>query len=186
MNISPYSVKLNTFKISMRKHVNIIHTAISLNCPFGLRYQHQVLRIMGIFTIRILLPYRFLLVNELWNTACKTPLPPKSGFSWFQLCDVSSSVHYCTEGDVQSSNKKKYRWHGMVSRNICPLQNTHFYLNQRIKFKCKNTFVRMVTHFKKNSQWACSMSTLLLTGWWSYFTQSTQCSYDIPQYIATI
>ena len=41
----------------------------------GIRYKHQVIRIMRLQAVWILLSYQFTRVNELWNTACRTPLP---------------------------------------------------------------------------------------------------------------
>ena len=61
---------------------------------------------MYIGTVFILLPYWFTWLNELWNTTCKTSFPKQGGFSWCQPFDVSFSVNYSTEVDVQSPNNK--------------------------------------------------------------------------------
>ena len=58
-----------------------------------------------------------------------------------------------------------------VSTNRCPPWGTYFYINWRTNFKRKNIFVGMVTSFKNNSQWARSVSTLILTDRWNYCTQ---------------
>ena len=72
-----------------------------------------------------------------------------------------------------------------VSTNICPLRGTYLYVNWHTKLKCINIFVKMVTHSKNNSQWAHSVTTLLLTLLWDYCTRNSQMAHAIPQYIAT-
>ena len=63
MNISPCVVKLNIFKIRMRKCLHITYTAIYPDFLFALGYQHQVLKIMCLGTFYIIIPYRFNWVN---------------------------------------------------------------------------------------------------------------------------
>ena len=74
--------------------LNITYTVISPNSLFGLRYQHQVIELGRPQTVRILLPYWFTWVNK------------KVSLAWCHIWDVRSSVQYCTEVDLQSSNKK--------------------------------------------------------------------------------
>ena len=107
MNISPCGVKFNTFEIRMQKRVHITLTAIYPDCIFVLRYHPQFLNIMCLGTVHILPPYRFNWVNEPWNTAFQYHPPQnKVSLAWCQLCDIRSSVHYCNDWDLQSSNLK--------------------------------------------------------------------------------
>ena len=62
---------------------------------------------MRLQTVHILLPYRVTSTNEPRNTDSQDhPSQNEVTFSLCQLCDVNSEVHYCTEGDLQISNKK--------------------------------------------------------------------------------
>ena len=183
MNILPHGVKLNTFKLCMRKRVHITYTTISPNFIFILCYQHQVLNLMHLVVVWILLPYRFTWENKLWNTAYKNPLPRKSFFGmvstlWYLLF---STIFYWGK---RTNLKFKNIIVDTVSTNICPLCGTYFYVNRRTKFKCINMFFGMVTQFQKNSQWACYVTNFLLTGRWKYCTRNSQMAHGLPQDIA--
>ena len=58
MNIPPCGVELNTFEIRMQKHVHINYTNIYPDFIFGLRYQQQVIDLMGFGAVLVLLLYR--------------------------------------------------------------------------------------------------------------------------------
>ena len=101
MNISPCGVKINIFEISMWSCVNSTFAAISPDHIFGLYYQHQVLELMSLWTVRIFLPYQINWVYEPLNTACETPLPKTKWFSlvsnlWCQLFIILLYWGQCT------------------------------------------------------------------------------------------
>ena len=152
MNILPCGVTIKTFKISTRKRVNITYTAISPDCLFGLRYQDQVLKLMRLWKVWVLLPYWFNWVNEPLNTALKTPLPKTKWFFmvstlWYQL--FSTLLYW----GRRTMPKQENIIVDTVSTNMCPLCRPCF-KNLLYTIKMKNIFVRMVTPFKNNPQWA--------------------------------
>ena len=147
MNTPPCGIKLKTFKIRMRKRVNITYTAISPGFIFVLRYQHQVLKLISLGAVQIIPSYQFTWVNEPWNTAHKTHLPKKSVF-----CMVKTLGYQIFSTLLYWGRRKKIIFENIivdtVSSNICPLCSTYFYVNLRTKLKCKNILVGTVTHFK--------------------------------------
>ena len=96
---SPYIIELNTFKICMQKCVSINYAAVSsdsLDNMFGSHYQHQVIKLMRLWTVHILLPNCFYFVNELWNTSGKTPLSKQNVFGMASTlwCQLYSTLLY--------------------------------------------------------------------------------------------
>ena len=107
MNISPYGVKLNTFKISIQKGVNINYITINTKSSFrplwSISSSQAYASSDGLYTY----PLSVYLCKRTTKYSSQDPPPQnKVIFSWCQLCDVRSSVHYCTYGDVQSLNNK--------------------------------------------------------------------------------
>ena len=81
MHISPYSIELNTFKIWMRKCINITYTTVYPNSLFSFRYQNQAIKRMILLTVWMLFLDRFTWVDEPLNKTCKTPLL-KNHLAW--------------------------------------------------------------------------------------------------------
>ena len=79
---------------------------------------------------------------------------------------------------------KYHRWHGI--NKYMPSVQYIFLRKPMYKIQMQNIFIEMVTHFKDNSQWACSVSNLFLIGGWKYCTQSYQCTHALPQYVSKI
>ena len=116
----------------------------------GIRYKHQVIRIMRLQAVWILLSYQFTRVNELWNTACRTPLPK---INWLRhgVDIVMSDLQYIIvlREAYKVQTRKYYIQHG-VNRYM-PSVRYYFYVNWRTQFKCKNVFFGMVIQFKKST-----------------------------------
>ena len=165
----------------MQKRVHITYTAIPSYFLFLLRYQQQVLNCMRTGTVWILLPYHFTWVNEPLNTARKTPLP-KRNFLWYGVKFVISDIQcIIVLRETYKFQIRKYKpWHGV---NECmPSVRYLFLRKRRTKVKCVNMFVGKVTQFQNNSQWARSVTTLIVTVWCNYCTinaKNGSCSSSI-------
>ena len=91
----------------MRKRANTTYTTISpkssfrtlLSTPSSLYYEATESLDNSPF-------YVYLVELRLKYGSQDPPFQNKVTFSWCQLCDVNSSVHYCTEGYVQIPNKE--------------------------------------------------------------------------------
>ena len=149
---------------------------------FVFRYRHQVLKLMRLCKIWILLPYRFTWANETWNTAHKTPLP-KINYLWNVVNFVISNLQFIIvlREMYKVQIRNYYCWHGV----------NEYISSVRYIFLRKPTYkIQMHKHvcwngetFQNNSQWARSVSTLLLTGRCNYCTWNPQMAHALPQYI---
>ena len=180
MKILPCGLKIDTFKIRMRKRVHINYTDISPGFIFFLRYQHQVLNLMRLGTVWILLHYWLTWVDEPWNTSIKISLP-KTKFLWHGVNFVISYLQYIIVlYKVQS--RKYYRWHG-VNKYI-PSVRYLFIRKSTLKIQIHKNICWNGDKFQNNSQWACSVATFLLTGHWDNYTPNSQIAHSLIQYIA--
>ena len=149
---------------------------------FSLRYQHQVINLIRLGIFFYTYPLLVYLGELTIKYSLQDPLPRKSEFGMVSnfWCQIFSTLMFWGR---HTNFKEENIIVDMVSMSVWPLCGTYFYLNQRTKFRCKNIFVGMVTHFKNNSRWARSIITFLLTVHWNYCTQHFQMDHALPQYI---
>ena len=185
MHISPCSINSTPSK-SACKNVSTLITPLFLLILFSASAINT--KFLGLWDFGRL--WCFLRIGLFWwiNHDKHITIPPSPKQSDFfmmstlccQLC--CTLLYWC----IHTKFKKENMIVDLVSMNIYPLCGKNFYANQRTHYKRKNIFIEIVTIFKKNSQWACSISTSLLTDLWNYCSQSAQYFHALPHDIVHI
>ena len=97
----------------MQKHATLLTPLFLQNRIFGLRYQHQFLKIMSLWMVQMPFPYQFNWVNETRNTSLKNPITKTKCFFHgvnFLMSDLQYIVVLRETYKVQT--RKYYCWHG--------------------------------------------------------------------------